>query len=1703
VFRTCPEIETNDERNRTAQELCSQGVGLVLRLKLTRVFLVFLLAVICAVSAVHADGLVINEFLAMNDSILADEDGEYSDWIEIYNGSTNIVDLDGWFLSDDAGELDKWRIPSMVLSTGDYLVVFASSKDRNNPASELHTDFKLSGSGEYLALVEPDRTTVHHAYSTVYPVQVEDVSFGISTNVLGDLRYFATPTPDAENGGDYLGFVEDTKFTVDRGFYSNTFSVAISSETAGATIHYTTDLSEPDEISGDLYTGPVTVSNTTVLRAMAFLPGWRSTDVDTHTYLFPIQVLQQDGAGLPDTWGHAGADYEMDPDIVNDPVYSNDMVASLLSLPSMSLALPVDSMFGTGGAGIYLSGENIPRATSAELISPTGEIKEFQINCSVEIVGGSSVNRWKTDSISMRLRFKSPWGPTKLKADIFGPGNADEFDTLILDARLNNVWHYGPNDTQRRRAQYVRDQYPSDLQNQMGGFGHHCLYVHLYICGLYWGIHALHERPDESFAAAYLGGDGDDYDILKHNKNTVVNGSKTDYNTMIDLAASGLATEEKYQEIQEYLELPGFIDYMLVNFYVGNTDWAHQNWYASRNVVDPDGRWRYHSWDPEHCMEGVNDNATDKDNAGGPTGLHQDLAANTEYRLLFADHVHRHLFNDGLLTPTNAMVAYLRLLDQVDLAVIAESARWGDNRKEPPYTRDNEWIAERTRLLTGFFPTRTDTLLSQLKAQNMYPDTDAPVFARHGGLFTNGYELGMSAAETIYYTLDGTDPREYGTGSAVGTIYAGTVPLNRTSLVKTRARSAGGEWSALNEVVFTLAAASPLRVTEVMYNPRNPSGTETNSADDSDQFEFVELQNRGGGTLGLAGLSFTNGISFDFTYGDVFSLTQGEYVVIVSDIDAFTNRYGSSMLIAGEYSGSLGNGGERLALSDGVGSNLLDFTYNDARGWPLSTDGAGHSLVATDMTNQPAESLDYSGNWRASAYIDGSPGEADPDPIKDVVLNEIAAHTDYTNAAKPEYDSNDWIELYNTRTTGVSLANWYLSDSASDLRKWSIPATNTIASEGLKVFDEVSGFHSPVTNGFGLDKAGEQVFLSYLPGTSEDRVADCISFKGQENGLTLGRYTDGDDYWYSLAPTPAAANAAPGSQVVISEIMYHPSPTVANPENNTNDEYVKIYNPLFVAVDLWTTAGPWRLDGGIGYTFPSNTTIAAKSEVMIVSFDPVTNITARNELLAHYDLDIGDVTFLGPYSAQLDNQSDRVALEKPLDPDPPSVDVSWVIVDEVIYSDSDPWPPTPDGSGPPLYRADLDGAGSDPSSWSTDPPAANTFVIRSLSISSGTPLVTWGGLTNGDWYVERSTNLSDGFTRIATSSVATSYHDTALPSSVSESYYRIAVSVAAVPVYTRNTAGYLQLNVPSNGYSLVSVPFQKFPLYRGVVSSNTPLTITDNAASWTAGEFKQGAAGQDPTGTNSFYVEIRDKASAWEGKMFPVTTNSATELQIEGGSAAGLTADALAGASYAIVPEQRVRDIFGEPDSPLLVRGSGVGSADNILFWSGTSWQRIYNKDSGNPVFLQDHWLLGNTVVDDKAIGRDASFFLFRQATSNTVLHLTGEVPAYNQWIDLDPGYNLVGGCWIEPVQIGDTSLQGTLKGGGNSSTADAILDWGGSSWLGAVYYKSSGSPPFLVGHWIRGTTIMDSSFNFMPTKGYFMKSSSSNVWHKARRWND
>ncbi len=543
-----------------------------------------------------------------------------------------------------------------------------------------------------------------------------------------------------------------------------------------------------------------------------------------------------------------------------------------------------------------------------------------------------------------------------------------------------------------------------------------------------------------------------------------------------------------------------------------------------------------------------------------------------------------------------------------------------------------------------------------------------------------------------------------------------------------------------------------LRITEVMYNP--PTGG----------YEYVELHNISESvTLELSGVKFTQGIDYTFPAGA--TLAPHAYLLVTkasaaNNFSAFRSFYGLSAGVAvfGPFSGSLDNAGEQLTLRTSAGgTDIVAFHYNDSRGWPQGADGAGSSLVIVDGAEamEGTGTGEYGGNWRSSTYLKGSPGRADTFLPTTILINEIAASTSYYDPAQPQFDSNDWIELYNSTDTNVVLGpGWYLSDDGAVLTKWAIPSGTVVPARGFVVFDEVTGFHNPITTGFGLSSDGEQVFLSYLPGGAGNRIVDAINFKAQEQGVSLGRYPDGSPFWLALdSPTRGASNAAPSLHVVLNEIHYHP-PDIGGVIDNALDEFIEVFNPTATAMDLFNTNGGWRLDGDVGFVFSNNLTLGAGEYLLLVNFNPGTNAMQLAAFRNLYGISNASLAILGPYSnGKLPNSSARLALEKPLAGS--ITGLVWSVVDEVIYADQFPWSCGADGTGSSIQRVEAIRDGSDPSNWSAsrptpgvarspEPPglatilgqplsriiATNSDVTFSLSIC-GTPPFTYQWRFNG------------------------------------------------------------------------------------------------------------------------------------------------------------------------------------------------------------------------------------------------------------------------------------------------------------------------------------------------------------------------------------
>ncbi len=926
--------------------------------------ILFATVLVLAISPAVEAEFYISEFMASNHVTLADEDGDYPDWIEIYNAGPAAADLDGYYLTDDAATPAKWRLPSTPLPAGSYLVVFASGKNRALSGSELHTNFKLNAGGEYLALVEPDGVTVAHEYAPEYPAQTSDVSYGLSSDLVSE-RCFVSPTPGAANDESLpCASVADLVFSHDRGFYDAPFDLTISTATAGAQIYYTLDGSEPTEQSGILYGGPIHIGGTTIVRAAGFLAPLQPTPAVSHTYIFLDDVLIQNGAGLPSTWD----DYDMDPTIVFDPAYHDRLIAGLTSIPTISIVTDMDNLFGAQD-GIYVHpndrGIAWERPASVEFIRADGG-DEMQVNCGIRIQGGGGRG---TKKKSFRLAFKAIYGPAELDFPLFEDSDVEHFDKIRLRAGYNKSWAYG-----EKRSTYIRDQWMRDTLNEMGVPSSHGTFVHLYLNGLYWGLYNAVEKPDESFAAAHFGGDKDDWDIIK--AGSVDHGTKDAWNTANEIARAGVADQAGYDALAALVDIDNLTRYMIANFYAGTTDWDQHNWFAGR-LNAPGNTFKFFAWDAEYSLDNYKADRTKLKVYDKPSAMLWALRQNPEYRVFFGDLVHRFLFNDGALTKDRAFGRYMERAREIDTALIAESARWGDAIRSTPLTRDRDWLAEVQFHRQVFFPRRGGKFLEQLREAELYPLVEAPSFNQAGGDFEPGFAVAMTApAGTIYYTMDGSDPRQPGGAVSPSAMVYGA-PIALASSVEVKARAlVGSDWSALARATFVLS--TPIRITEIMYNP--PEGSD---------LEYVEFKNIGSAPLDVGGLTFVAGVHVTLPS---YVLPPGGYGLIVRNQTAFETRYGTGLPVVAQYTGRLSNVGDRVRLEDAGGYAIQDFYYDDV--WYPTTDGGGNALVIRDPSGDKTL-WDEAEGWRPSTYAGGSPGIAETPLCADGNDNDGDGFTDY------------------------------------------------------------------------------------------------------------------------------------------------------------------------------------------------------------------------------------------------------------------------------------------------------------------------------------------------------------------------------------------------------------------------------------------------------------------------------------------------------------------------------------------------------------------------------------------------------------------------------------------------------------------------------------------------------------------------------------
>lgn len=659
--------------------------------------------------------------------------------------------------------------------------------------------------GSHVLAIHALNDTLAGADFLILPELIGEVQLSETTS------YLHVATPGEPNDTDaYIGMVGDTQFSVDRGFYNAPQQVAIITFTPDATIRYTLDGSEPTATNGQVYTAPLTVNRTTTLRAAAFKTNHLASNVDTQTYIFVDDVIVQSPTGAPPAgWpssplpGGQVLHYGMDPDVVNNPAYSGLIRDALRSVPTISIVMEQADLFGAQGiyANPAADGREWERPTSVELIHSDGT-EGFQIDAGIRIRGGQS-RALANPKHAFRLFFRTEYGDGSLNYKLFDDSPVDRFDKLDLRFDQNDSWSFiGDCCGSADNAVYLRDLFARDTQLAMGQPATRGDFFHLYINGQYWGLGNTQERAEADFAASYFGGESDNYDVIKVDWGPftvyATDGNMTAWTDFYNLIKAGVTTEAAYQRLlgnnpdgtrnpayPVYLDVDNLIDFMLNTIYTGNLDSAisfyasrPNNWYAIRDRTGDEG-FKYFVHDAELTLLNVNaDRTSPPVNVGdasvldsSPEWMWHKLLGNATFRGAVADRIQKHFFNGGVFTPEAAKSRFLARAAEIETAIIAESARWGDARRATPYTRDAEWRTLVNQLAVNpnsHFDRRAAVVVSQFTADGVFPTVAAPSLTPFGGTVAPGTSVTLAApAGTIYYTLDGADPRISGEANTV------------------------------------------------------------------------------------------------------------------------------------------------------------------------------------------------------------------------------------------------------------------------------------------------------------------------------------------------------------------------------------------------------------------------------------------------------------------------------------------------------------------------------------------------------------------------------------------------------------------------------------------------------------------------------------------------------------------------------------------------------------------------------------------------------------------------------------------------------------------------------------------------------------------------------------------------------------------------
>ena len=479
--------------------------------------------------------LIINEAMNSNYKYLAQNGGNYYDWIELYNNSTRAIKLSDYCLTTNINTVCMYKLPDVELGKGEYYVIMASGEENLSNSKYKHAPFKLG---------ETESIYITKNNSIVDSMFMANIPKGYSMGK-GDsygIYYYSTPTPKEKNGNGTHAISYLPSASVESGIFNKTDSFKVALNGYG-NIYYTTDGSKPST-SSKVYSSPLTIKKTTVLRIMAKESGKIKSDTQTYSY------------------------------IVNENH----------SLPVMSFAINQSDL---NNVNYHTSlNSTVQEPVSVELLETDGT--GFKIDAGLKLFGGSTRSYRKK---SYEIKFKKKFGPAKLKYKVFDTVDSSVFDSLVLRTGSQDEFEYS-------KRVLIRDIVATSLMHDYTSVDVQAYKpVVLYINGKYWGLYFIREKVDETFVANHYNvkTTKSDTDILRID-GEVKTGSNKKYNSMMSfINNNSLSNSKNYAKIKEQIDIENLCDFWIAEIWANNYDIVNTRYFSNPNVDN--GKWKFVFYD--------------------------------------------------------------------------------------------------------------------------------------------------------------------------------------------------------------------------------------------------------------------------------------------------------------------------------------------------------------------------------------------------------------------------------------------------------------------------------------------------------------------------------------------------------------------------------------------------------------------------------------------------------------------------------------------------------------------------------------------------------------------------------------------------------------------------------------------------------------------------------------------------------------------------------------------------------------------------------------------------------------------------------------------------------------------------------------------------------------------------------------------------